>query len=248
MSFSRLSKAIARSGICSRRAADSLIQAGRVKVNGAIVDTPATNVLIKKDKIHVDDKLIPACGPTKVWAMHKLKGELVTRSGSDLAGRPTLDDRLRKMGLPFVIPIGRLDYHTEGLILHTNDGDLARFLELPQNKVPRRYLVLVKGVVQKSWLRSLMRKGGSTFGGIRYRPIDARILRMDGPKQTWLDVRLTEGKNREIRRVMKAMKLDVRQLIRIEYGPYKLGELPPGAVMNVPLKFRMDKNGNRVEK
>eukprot|EP00501_MAST-03F_sp_TOSAG23-6_P002092 GSMAST32.ASY1.ANO1.2185.1 assembled CDS len=241
----RIAKVIARSGLCSRRGAEDLIKARRVCLNGVVISEPGI-VVSEKDNVMVDNNPLRRTGPTKVWAVHKLKGELVTRN--DPQGRPTVEDRFKKMGVPDnLMAIGRLDYNTEGLLLHTNDGDLSRYLELPSNGIRRRYLCLVKGTVQQPWLRSLKRKGGSTFGGQRYRPIDAKILRKDGPTRTWIDITLTEGKNREIRRIMKAMKLDVKQLIRIEYGPYKLGELPPGAAMQVPLKFEAPSGPNGVK-
>jgi 23S rRNA pseudouridine2605 synthase len=236
-SRTRLAKLIARSGLCSRRSGDSLIKSGRVTLGGRLVSDPGIPVReADAASILVDGRPLPAAAPTQVWAVHKLKGELVTRD--DPAGRPTLSARLEKMGLPPGLrPVGRLDYHTEGLLLHTNDGDLARYLELPKNAVGRRYLVLVKGAVQRSWLRSLAGPRGSVFGGVRYRPIQAQILRTEGANRTWLDMTLTEGKNREIRRILKCMKLEVKQLVRIAYGPYELGELAPGAAVEVPLKF-----------
>ena len=163
----------------------------------------------------------------RVWLANKLKGELVTTS--DPAGRPTIHERFEKMGLTslHLIPVGRLDFNTEGLMIYTNCGVLARNLELPSSRVEREYVVRVRGNVQESWLKSLRR--GIRVGKTKYRPMEATVLkRLD--KGAWLSITITEGKNREIRRIMDHMRLYVRKLIRVRYGPYELGELPPGAV------------------
>lgn len=166
----------------------------------------------------------------KVWLAHKLRGELVTTD--DPKRRPTMAERFRQMGFHEIAkPVGRLDFNSEGLMVFTDCGDYARELELPSSRVPREYVVHVEGRVQRAWINSLRR--GIRVDDVRYRPmLSADVLR-DNEKGAWLALTLTEGKNREIRRIMEHMHLRVKRLIRVRYGPYELGEIPLGGVLPV---------------
>lgn len=222
----RIAKAIARSGLCSRRDAERLIGEGRVKLAGAVVTTPAT-VVDADAAILVDDKPLAAREKARLWRYHKPDG-LVT-SHRDEKGRPTVFDKLPE-GMPRVISVGRLDLTSEGLLLLTNDGALARALELPSTGWKRRYRVRAYGRVDDARLARLAK--GVTVDGVNYGPIEAAVERAQGDN-SWLSLSLREGKNREVRKVLEHMGLAVNRLIRVAYGPFQLGSLPRGAVDEV---------------
>ncbi len=239
----RISKRLARAGVCSRRDAERLIAAGRVSVNGAVLETPACNVTAD-DKILVDGKEISAKEAARLWRYHKPAG-LVT-SHKDEKGRMTIFDALPK-SLPRVISVGRLDLNSEGLLLLTNDGGLARHLELPSTGWVRTYRVRALGTVTQEKLDRL--KKGITIDGISYGPIEAALeSSAEGKKSAnaWLTVSLKEGKNREVRRVLSHLGLQVNRLIRTAYGPFALGDLAAGAVKEVGSKEFRSVFGDRI--
>ncbi|TAL00565.1 MAG: rRNA pseudouridine synthase [Rhodospirillaceae bacterium] len=221
---------MARAGLCSRRDAETWIAAGRVAVNGEILKSAARNV-VPGDDVRVDGAELPTAERTRLWRYHKPAG-LVT-SHRDEKNRSTVFERLPR-DLPRVVSVGRLDLNSEGLLLLTNDGALARDLELPARGWHRRYRVRVHGRVDPAALTRL--KNGITVDGVRYGPIEATVDTATGPSKanSWLMVTLTEGKNREIRKVLERLNLSVNRLIRIGYGPFQLGPLEPGAVEEVP--------------
>ncbi len=222
----RIAKVIARSGLCSRRDAELLIAEGRVSLDGRVLDSPAVTVR-PGQKIRVDDQPLPAPAPARLWRYHKPAGLLT--AAKDLEGRPTIYDSLPK-DLPRLQPVGRLDLNSEGLLLLTNDGELKRELELPASGWQRRYRVRAYGRVSEARLEGL--RDGVTVEGVRYGPIKARIERASGAN-LWISVVLTEGKNREVRRVLAHLGLKVNRLIRVGYGPFTLGSLARGAVSEV---------------
>ncbi|KAF0117302.1 MAG: 23S rRNA pseudouridine synthase [Hyphomonadaceae bacterium] len=222
----RIAKTIARAGQCSRREAERWIEDGRVAVNGNVLTSPALNVG-DSDIITIDGKRIGAAEPTKLWLYHKPVGLVTTHS--DPEGRATVFEHLpREIGR--VISVGRLDLNSEGLLLLTNDGDLARALELPRTGFIRTYRARAFGRVNQKQLDAL--KIGMVVEGVRYGPIDA-ILETDGSANSWISLSLREGKNREIRKVLGALGLSVNRLIRLSYGPFELGKLERGEVMEV---------------
>ncbi|MBP2292465.1 pseudouridine synthase [Azospirillum rugosum] len=223
----RIAKRLARAGLCSRRDAERWITEGRVAVNGTTLDSPAC-VVRPGDIVQVDGKVIPEPEPARLWRYHKPSGLVTT--ARDEKGRATVFERLPP-DMPRVISIGRLDLTTEGLLLLTNDGELARFLELPATGWTRRYRVRVFGEVDEKKLADLEK--GPTIEGVKYGPIEAALDRIQG-RNAWLTVSLKEGKNREIRKVMEALGLQVNRLIRVAYGPFQLGKLEEGAVEEVP--------------
>ncbi|MDQ2105383.1 pseudouridine synthase, partial [Azospirillum sp. C340-1] len=223
----RIAKRLARAGLCSRRDAERWIADGRVAVNGTTLDSPAC-VVRPGDVVQVDGKVIPEPEPARLWRYHKPSGLVTT--ARDEKGRATVFERL-PADMPRVISIGRLDLTTEGLLLLTNDGELARFLELPATGWTRRYRVRVFGEVDEKRLAELEK--GPTIEGVKYGPIEAVLDRIQG-RNAWLTVSLKEGKNREIRKVMEALGLQVNRLIRVAYGPFQLGKLEEGAVEEVP--------------
>lgn len=223
----RIAKVIARAGLCSRRDAERWIADGRVSVNGKTLETPAFTVG-PKDVVAVDGKPLPAAEAPRLFLYHKPPGLVTT--ARDEQNRPTVFAKLPP-GLPRVISVGRLDLNSEGLLLLTNDGGLARYLELPANAWERRYRVRVHGTVKAGDLARLAR--GVTVEGVKYGPIDARIERAQTGANVWLAVALKEGKNREIRRVMAHLGLQVSRLIRTAYGPFQLGDLAPGSAKEV---------------
>ncbi|MBU6499952.1 MAG: rRNA pseudouridine synthase [Rhodospirillales bacterium] len=225
----RIAKYLARAGVASRRDAERLLAEGRVRLNNAVVSHPATFVG-EGDLVVVNGTLVEPPARTRLWRYHKPAGLVTTHR--DPEGRPTVFERLPP-GLPRVVSVGRLDLSSEGLLLLTNDGGLARRLELPANGWLRRYRVRVFGVVEPAALAALAR--GVTIAGIRYGAIEAGLDSRKGDN-CWLSVGLREGRNREIRRVMEHLGLRVTRLIRISHGPFQLGLLPRGAVEEVPAK------------
>lgn len=236
----RIAKVLARAGLCSRRDAERWIAEGRVRVNGRVLDTPAC-VVGPADQVVVDGKPLPAADRTRLWRFHKPAGVVTTHR--DPQGRPTLFDILPPE-LPRVVSVGRLDLNSEGLILLTNDGALARRMELPSTGWVRRYRVRVHGYVDPAKLASL--EGGVTVDGIAYGPIRATLDNQKG-ENAWLTVSLREGKNREIRRVMEHIGYLTNRLIRVAYGPFQLGELERGAADEVPGKVLRDQMGAAPE-
>jgi len=236
----RLAKRLARAGLCSRREAERWIEAGRVAVNGSIVNSPALNVT-DKDRIEVDGKPVGEPEPPRLWRFYKKAGLVTTNR--DPQGRPTVFDALPE-DLPRVVSVGRLDYNTEGLLLLTNDGELARYLELPATGLARRYRVRVHGIVKEEQLAALA--GGLTVDGVAYGPVTAVLDRQKGGN-AWLTMTLREGKNREIRKLCTHLGWDVNRLIRVSYGPFMLGQLEPGDVKEVPRRVLADQFGHRFQ-
>lgn len=237
LSGERIAKTIARSGLCSRRDAERLIGEGRVILNGQRLTSPAVNVT-PKDMILVDGKALSAAEPPKLWRYYKPKGRVTTHR--DPQGRPTVFDALPEE-LGRVISIGRLDFNTEGLLLLTNDGVLARHLESPSTGWLRRYRVRVNGKVEQGALDALAQ--GVEIEGMKYGPIEGKLDRVQGAN-CWLTLGLREGKNREVRRIMDHMGLVVNRLIRLSFGPFVLGELEPGAVEEVKRRVLADQLGD----
>jgi 23S rRNA pseudouridine2605 synthase len=229
----RIAKWLARAGVVSRRDAEKLIAAGEVRLNNTTVTHPATFVG-PGDLVLVGGKLVDAPQRTRLWRYHKPDGLMTTHR--DPQGRPTVFDKLRET-LPRVISIGRLDLNSEGLLLLTNDGSLARQLELPSTGWLRRYRVRVHGNPDPTSLAALAK--GVTIDGVRYGEIDAGLDSRRG-ENAWLTVSLREGRNREVRRVMAHLGLAVTRLIRIAYGPFQLGALPRGEVEEVPARVLRD--------
>ena len=234
----RIAKMIARAGVCSRRDAERMIEAGRVRVNGKQLKSPALNVS-HKDTILVDDKPLPVSEPVRLWRYHKPRGRVT--SHKDPQGRPTVFEALPDH-LPRVISVGRLDYNTEGLMLLTTDGDLARHLELPATGWRRRYKVRAFGPVTQTQLDGL--KDGVTIDKIRYGAISAQLER-DGAN-SWIIMSITEGKNREVRRVMEYLGLKVSRLIRLSYGPFQLADLQAGGVDEVKRRVLAEQLGKKL--
>ncbi|GGP00599.1 23S rRNA pseudouridine2605 synthase [Stakelama pacifica] len=219
----RIAKLLARAGIASRREIERMIAEGRVALDGKILDTPAT-LLKSLHGVTVDGQPVQAAAPARLFVYHKPSGLLVTER--DPKGRPTIYDKLPK-DLPRVMPVGRLDLNTEGLLLLTTDGELKRQLELPSTGVERVYRARAYGQVTQAQLEELIE--GVEIDGVRYGQIDANLERRTGAN-VWIEVRLTEGKNREVRRVLEHLGLKVSRLIRLAYGPFVLGDMPVGEV------------------
>ena len=237
----RIAKVIARAGLCSRRDAERLIGEGRVKLNGKVLTSAATNVTAK-DVVLVDGLPLPQKEETRLWRYHKPAGLVV--SNRDPEGRPTVFQKLREQ-LPRVMSIGRLDINTEGLLLLTNDGELARFLELPATGWLRKYRVRAFGHVDEASLRKLEK--GVEIEGVRYGPVEARIERVQGDN-TWLTIAIREGKNREVKRICEHLGLQVNRLIRTGFGPFQLGELPRGGIEEVPTRAMKSSIGEKFFK
>ncbi len=223
----RIAKTMARAGVCSRREAEKIIEEGRVKVNGKVITSPALNVT-DDDKIMVDDKPLAQKEVTRLWVYHKPPGLVTTHSDPD--GRPTVFQNLPS-DLGRVISVGRLDLTSEGLLLLTNDGELARLLELPRSGIERIYRARAFGDITQEKLNTL--QDGIEVDGVHYGSIDA-ILERDATKNAWIRVVLREGKNREIRKVLAALGLQVNRLIRVKYGDFELGALERGEMSEVP--------------
>jgi len=222
----RIAKLLARAGVGSRRDIERFIAEGRVAINGTVLTTPA-HIISSLDGVTYDGRPVAAIEATRLFRFHKPAGFLTTVR--DPGGRPTIFDALPP-GLPRLVPVGRLDMNTEGLLLLTTDGALKRQLELPVNAVARRYRVRAYGEVTQVILEGLIE--GIEIDGMRYGPINADIERRTG-RNLWLSITLTEGKNREIRRVLEFLGLQVSRLIRVAYGPFELGDLPARAVEEV---------------
>jgi 23S rRNA pseudouridine2605 synthase len=235
----RIAKALARAGLCSRREAERWIAQGRVSVNGEVLASPARDVT-PRDRILVDGKELPASEPPRLWRYHKPRGLVTTHR--DPQGRPTVFDALPEH-LPRVVSVGRLDVSTEGLLLLTNDGALARHLELPATGWLRRYRVRAHGTVAQEALDRL--KDGIEIDGVRYGPIEATLDRPQG-SNVWLTIGLREGKNREVRTILDHLGLTVNRLIRISFGPFQLLDLEPGQVEAVRRRVLIDQLGRHV--
>jgi 23S rRNA pseudouridine2605 synthase len=219
----RIAKLLARAGIASRREVERMIEEGRIAIDGVKVDKPAT-LLTSLHGVTVDGQAVKEPAPARLFRYHKPTGLLTAER--DPKGRPTIYDRLPQ-GLPRLMPVGRLDLNTEGLLLLTTDGELKRQLELPATGVERSYRARVFGPVSQAQLEDLIH--GIEIEGIRYGPINANLERRTG-RNGWIEMRLREGKNREVRRVLEHLGLQVSRLIRTAYGPFPLADLPTGAV------------------
>ncbi|HEY0445772.1 MAG TPA: pseudouridine synthase [Allosphingosinicella sp.] len=222
----RIAKLLARAGIASRREIERMIEERRIAIEGVAVEKPAT-LLTSLHGVTVDGKPVKAPEPARLFRFHKPTGLLT--AASDPRGRPTIYDRLPP-GLPRLMPVGRLDLNTEGLLLMTSDGGLKRQLELPSSGVERTYRARVFGEISQDRLEELIQ--GVEIEGVRYGAIDANLERRTG-RNAWVEMRLTEGKNREVRRVLEHLGLQVSRLIRTAYGPFVLGDLPVGGVDEV---------------
>ena len=235
----RIAKAMARAGLCSRRDAEGWIAAGRVSVNGKVLESPAFNVGAADD-VRVDGERLKEPERTRLFLFHKPRGLVTTARDPD--GRPTIFDSLPE-ALPRVVAVGRLDIATEGLILLTNDGGLARVLELPATAWLRRYRVRAHGAIEQARLDALA--DGVTVDGVHYAGIEARIEREQG-SNVWITMGLREGKNREIKRVLEHLGLSVNRLIRVSFGPFELGDLAEGEVAEVRTRVLRDQLGAKL--
>ncbi len=234
----RIARRIARAGLCSRREAERWIAAGRVSLNGVTLGTPAVTVGAD-DHIAVDGEVLPPAPKARLWRYHKPRG-LVT-SHADERGRPTVFGQLPD-NLPRLISVGRLDFNSEGLLLLTNDGALARHLELPATGFVRRYRVRADGALDTAARAKLA--AGLRIGSVAYGPVTA-VLQEGSGRNRWHMISLREGRNREVRRLFAHFGLDVSRLIRVSYGPFQLGKLGAGAVAPVPAKVLTEQLGAR---
>lgn len=232
----RIAKVLSRAGIASRREAERMIEAGRVSVNGKVIDSPALNVT-SDDKIVVDGKMVGEPDPPRLWLYHKPAGLVTTER--DEKDRPTVFASLPET-MPRVMSVGRLDLNSEGLLLLTNDGELKRKLELPSTGWLRRYRVRINGSVSEARLDEL--RAGITVEGVTYQPMVVTFDRQQGAN-AWLTVSIREGKNREIRRAMQAIGVTVNRLIRVSYGPFQLAALKQGDVEEIKQRVVRDQLG-----
>ena len=226
----RIAKLLARAGVASRREVERMIAEGRVKIGDVVLTTPAT-VLENLKGVTVDDQPVAAAEAARLFRFHKPSG-LITAE-RDPAGRPTIYSALGNAlppGTPRLMPVGRLDFNTEGLLLMTNDGELKRAMELPASGIPRTYRARTYGNISQAQLEELI--DGITIEGIHYGKIDANMERKTGRNQ-WIELTLTEGKNREVRRVLEHLGLETSRLLRTAYGPFSLGDIPRGAADEV---------------
>jgi 23S rRNA pseudouridine2605 synthase len=235
----RIAKVLARAGLCSRRDAERWIEAGRVSVNGRVLSSPAINVG-PDDTITVDGEPLPARERTRLWLFNKPKGLVTT--ARDPEGRPTVFSALPP-GLPRVVAVGRLDINTEGLLLLTNDGGLARILELPSTGWLRRYRVRAHGTVTQAELDAL--KNGVSIDGILYGAVEGTLDRVQGTN-LWLTIGLREGKNREVKRLLAHLGLATTRLIRVSYGPFQLGDLAPRELREIRGRVLRDQLGAKL--
>ncbi len=232
----RIAKYLSRAGLASRREAERMIAAGRVAVNDVLIESPALNVTAA-DKVEVDGKAVAAAEPARLWLYHKPVGLVTTER--DEKGRRTVFDALPDH-LPRVMSVGRLDLNSEGLLLLTNDGGIKRRLELPATGWVRKYRVRAHGTPSDEDFAPL--RAGLTVAGERFQPMSVTLDRQQGAN-AWVTVGLREGKNREIRRAMEAIGLSVSRLIRVAYGPFRLGDLKPGEVEEVKARVLRDQLG-----
>lgn len=226
----RIAKLLARAGVASRREVERMIADRRVAINGTVLETPAT-ILTSLAGVSVDGKPVAKAEMTRLFLFHKPSGLLTAEY--DPAGRPTIYTALRNAlpkGTSRVMPVGRLDLNTEGLLLMTNDGELKRAMELPSSRIPRTYRARTFGAISQIQLESLSE--GITIEGMHYGSINANLERRTGRNQ-WVEMTLTEGKNREVRRVLEHFGLEVSRLMRTSYGPFHLGDLPRGTAVEV---------------
>jgi 23S rRNA pseudouridine2605 synthase len=235
----RIAKVIARAGVASRRDAEAMIEQGRVTLNGEVLTSPAVNVTAA-DAITVDGEPLPAKERTRLWIFHKPRGLVTT--ARDPEGRPTVFDQLPE-DLPRVVTIGRLDINTEGLLLLTNDGGLARVIAHPDTGWLRRYKVRAHGEVTQADLDRLA--GGVTIDEMEYGPVEARLDRVQGDN-VWITMGLREGKNREVKRILEHLGLQVNRLIRLSFGPFQLGDLEQGLVEEVRTRVLKDQLGAKL--
>ncbi len=235
----RIAKFLSRAGIASRRDAEKLVEAGRIKVNGQTLTSPAFNVG-DEDKVSFDGKPVHKEAP-RLWRYHKPAGLLTTHK--DPEGRPTVFEKL-PLKMPRVMSVGRLDMNSEGLLLLTNDGDLARALELPKTGYIRRYRARAYGKIDQESLNTL--KSGIMIDGIPSGPIEATLERQQRDN-AWITVTIKEGKNREVRRALETVGLKVNRLIRLSYGPFQLAKLEKGAVEEVKTRVLRDQLGHLID-
>lgn len=235
----RIAKAMARAGLCSRREAERWIADGRVSVNGKLLKTPACEVG-PADKVIVDGRPLPTAEPVKLWRYHKPRGVVTTHA--DPQGRPTVFEKMPPE-MERVISIGRLDFNTEGLLLLTNDGGLARYMELPANGWVRRYRVRAKGRVTPQDLEKL--KLGVEVEGVQYGPVEAAVDSVQGANM-WLTIAIREGKNREVRKILSHLGLEVNRLMRTSFGPFQLLDLEPGSVEQVKRRVLAEQLGVKM--